>query len=293
MISPALRAYSGSRTDPSRWAAWRPRRGDILVCTPSKAGTTWTQTMIAMLLNGGADLDRPLNEISPWIDADLGTPAEEVARDLDRQPGRRVVKTHTPGDGVPVWEGVSVVAVYRHPLDIFISLRNHALNMKSRPDHPMAREMSVAVHDFLTDRATVDDIDHDSVEIFALHYRETVASGRFADLVCLHYADMVAAGPAIVAHLDRALRIGAGEDAIARVAEATTLAAMRDAAARYVPASGKGFWHDEAAFFHSGGTEKWAGLLSEADLALYEDRMAAAVPDPELRRWLERGSGRL
>lgn len=293
LLLPAARLYSGVLTRPERWVAWTPRRGDILVCTPSKAGTTWTQTIIAMLLNGGPDLPRPLGAISPWVDADLGTPEDEVAHDLAAQTGRRVVKTHTPGDGIPVWEGVTVVAVYRHPLDIFFSLRNHALNMKGRPDHPMKRPVSAALRGYLFDPAVVDAIDNDSVDILALHYRETVLSGRFPSLVTLHYADMMAAGPVVVAELARALDIDAGAEVIANVAGATTIGAMRETAGLLVPEGGKGFWIDEAAFFHSGGTGKWADQLTQDDLAAYEARMAEVLPDPVARRWLEYGNGGL
>jgi hypothetical protein len=62
--------------------------------------------------------------LSPWVDADLGLPASEVAEALAAQKGRRVVKTHTPADGFPIWEGVTVIAVYRHPLDVFFSYGN-------------------------------------------------------------------------------------------------------------------------------------------------------------------------
>ena len=119
VISPAERIYSGGPIRPERWATWVPNKGDILVCTPPKCGTTWTQTMLAMLVHGGAELPGKLPEFSPWVDADLGVPANEVAEALTAQKGRRVVKTHTPADGLPIWEGVTVIAVYRHPLDVF------------------------------------------------------------------------------------------------------------------------------------------------------------------------------
>jgi hypothetical protein len=144
VIRPARVSYRGVLTCPERWSTWVPRAGDILVSTPPKCGTTWTQTMIAMLLNGGPDLPDRVSVHSPWVDADLGD-ASEVAAGLARQDGRRVVKTHTPADGIPVWEGVTVVAVYRHPLDVFFSLRKHALNMKARPDHPMRKPVSEAL----------------------------------------------------------------------------------------------------------------------------------------------------
>ncbi len=41
-----------------------------------------------------------------------------------------MVKTHTPADGFPVWEGVTVISVYRHPLDVFFSMRKHIANTK-------------------------------------------------------------------------------------------------------------------------------------------------------------------
>ena len=40
VLGPAARLYRGQVTRPERWATWVPRKGDILVCTPSKSGTT-------------------------------------------------------------------------------------------------------------------------------------------------------------------------------------------------------------------------------------------------------------
>ena len=42
-------------------------------------------------------------------------------------------------------------------------------------------------------------------------------------------------------------------------------------------------------FFHKGTNGRWREVLTESDLALYE--AAAADLDPELRSWLEAGSG--
>lgn len=87
--------------------------------------------------SSGAELPGKLPELSPWVDADLGVPASVVAEALAAQKGRRVVKTHAPADGFPIWEGVTVIAVYRHPLDVFFSLRKHIVNMSSVDDDDM------------------------------------------------------------------------------------------------------------------------------------------------------------
>ena len=134
VIAPAERFYRGERTRPERWDTWVPNKGDILVCTPPKCGTTWTQTMLPMLVHGGEELPDKLPVLSPSVEADLGVPASEVAEALAAQKGRRVIKTHAPADGFPIWEGVTVIAVYRHPLDVFFSFRKHTTNMNDASD---------------------------------------------------------------------------------------------------------------------------------------------------------------
>lgn len=37
------RCYVTPVSDSSRWLGYKPRAGDIIVCTPPKCGTTWTQ----------------------------------------------------------------------------------------------------------------------------------------------------------------------------------------------------------------------------------------------------------
>ncbi len=288
LIRPAGASYRGVLTRPERWSTWLPREGDVLVCTPPKCGTTWTQTMIAMLFNGGPDLPGRVSVLSPWVDADLGE-AAEVAVALERQTGQRVVKTHTPADGFPVWEGVTVVAVYRHPLDVLLSLRKHAVNMKARPDHPMRKPPGEALASFLSLPLDPEDFDRDSLATVTHHYRETVLANRVPGLVVLHYADMIADPTGTVRLLATAAGIAASEELIDRVAVSTGFDAMRAEAHRFVPEGGKGFWQNDAAFFDSGGKEKWRKTIGEDDLELYRTRLAELVPDAAARNWLESG----
>ena len=55
--------------DTRRWNAFKPRPGDIFVCTPPKCGTTWTQTIVAMLLFPDGNLPQPVMHLAPWLDA--------------------------------------------------------------------------------------------------------------------------------------------------------------------------------------------------------------------------------
>ena len=291
ILAPALRRYRGSRTDPDRWDTWVPRPGDILVCTPPKCGTTWSQTILAMLIHGGPDLPEKLPFLSPWVDADLGVSAADVKTALAAQTGRRVVKTHTPADGFPVWEGVTVIAVYRHPLDIFFSLRKHLANMKDlAADDPGLAAVSQAVRSFIDGEASLEDFDRDSLATVALHYQETVGSGRLSDLKLFHYAHMLRDGGRAVEELARAAGIEADAALIDRVAEATSFGEMKANAAQYAPVGGTGFWKSDSNFFDSGSSRKWEGALTEDELARYDARLATLIPDDRARAWLENGT---
>lgn len=283
--------YRGSITTPGHWALYRPREGDVVVCTPAKCGTTWTQSIIAHLLAEGPALAGPVSEISPWLDANFRDPAQ-VAAALEAQTGRRVIKTHTPADGFPVWERVHVVAVYRHPLDVFISLRQHGMNMNNRPDHPMRRPVAESLAAYLEASFEPDNIDRDSLALLVEHHARTVLSGRVPALTVMHYADMVADHANTVARLAEAVGVKADAERVAQVVAATGFAAMKARAADYAPEAGTGFWQEDRAFFNRGGTGNWAAVLGEDQIAQYQARLRALVPDAGLRRWLEAGGRR-
>lgn len=94
------RIYRDGPTDGTRWDSFTHRPGDIVIATPAKCGTTWTQTIVASLLFPDGDVPGPVVIVSPWLDGRL-EPAESVTKRLERQEHRRFVKTHTPADGVP------------------------------------------------------------------------------------------------------------------------------------------------------------------------------------------------
>ncbi len=200
-----------------------------------------------------------------------------------------MVKTHTPADGFPIWEGVTVIAVYRHPLDVFFSLRKHTAN-RTNPDadDPRLGPVSKAIRTYVSD---TDDFDHDNLATLTAHYTKTVLSGRLTDLKLFHYSDMVRDGRRTVQALATAAGIDADASLIDTVTKATAFGAMKAKAADYAPVAGTGFWKSDQNFFDSGSSKKWEGQLSEEELALYQGRLEELLPDAQSRDWLEGGGG--
>src|SRR5215467_14601327 len=95
-----VRQYRNHHLDSTRWDGFAPRDDDIVITTAYKAGTTWTQRIVAALVFDGEPLPQTLGELSPWVDARFVEPVEPVLEKLDAQRHRRFLKSHLAADGL-------------------------------------------------------------------------------------------------------------------------------------------------------------------------------------------------
>src|SRR3984885_906219 len=123
----AVRRYEASMYDSSRWDGFELRPGDIIISTPPKCGTTWTQMICALLILQEPELPLPLDTLSPWIDM-VTRARTDVFADLEAQTHRRFIKTHTPLDGIPSDPAVTYICVGRDPRDAGLSMDRHIDN---------------------------------------------------------------------------------------------------------------------------------------------------------------------
>lgn len=281
---PARRIFTDPINDSSRWNAYVPRDGDIVVSTPPKAGTTWTQAILALLISGDPETDAQPSIKAPWIDINRRDISEVIDR-LSAQTHRRQVKTHTPFDCIPYWAELRYITVYRHPIDVHFSFKAHKANMKedlalgSASDDP-SEQFRAFLHD---------DQSHAGFSTIVDHYRCTLAREPRDNLLRLHYADMLrdprAAFDRIAAHVG----ISHPPTLMDDLFHAASFTNMKANAARFAPGGGQDFWRSDAGFFHSASSNKWEGILTGDDLAEY-DRAISEVLTPEERAWLEWGS---
>ena len=289
-IADRARIYRGSITEPERWDAFEPREGDVILCTPAKSGTTWTQSMIAMLLCGTPQLPERLSVMSPWIESNFSELKDDLAA-LARQSGRRVVKTHTPPDGWPVWDGVPVVVVFRHPMEVFLSIRKHVRNAKIVDEHPLLEPIETSLPYFLEQPFDDTDVDRDCLAGIVHFFETAVLQDRHPQKLVLNYAGISRDHRETVARLDTFLGTGASPDLIDAISRATEFGAMKARAADFAPEAANDIWHEEGKFFAAGRSGAWASEFTDAQIAAYEARFAGLLPDPARRRWIETGLG--
>jgi len=299
-----IHEYRNHHLDSTRWDHFHARDDDIVVTTAYKAGTTWTQRILAALILG-PHARADLMSTSPWIDARFHGPIEPMIASVDAQTHRRFVKSHLAADGIRFFPEAKYVVVGRDTRDVFMSLWNHysaytdlayaIFNDPERPgaEFPRCPDNPRAVWPRWIGQGWFD-WEPDGWPFWSHHHHlSTWWQWRDLDNVhFMHYRDMLADTQGEIRRLAAFCEIDVPDGQWPAIVGAVQLDAMRK------EAKGSGIDDDPAAMIFEGGIERflykgtngrWRDVLTDDDLVLYDK--AAAGLDPDLRAWLEGGRG--
>ena len=298
--------YRNVVSDSVRWEGFTFRPDDIVISTPPKCGTTWTQMICALLIFRTPTFDRSLDVISPWLDMQTRDVAS-VRADLDAQTHRRFIKTHTPFDGLPHDPDVTYICVGRDPRDVFRSWDNHVDNMDIAAIFT-ARERAVGLDDVMDllapgppSRAATEierfwlwvDDDTPATDAMSLlqtmhHLRTFWVERDRANVVMLHYNDLQTDLEGEMRRLAARLGIDISDDRWPELVAAAGFENMRANADVVAPDTTNAIWNDNRRFFNRGCSGQWHDILDDADLARY-DRRLAELAAPDLVAWATNG----
>jgi hypothetical protein len=287
------RRYQQEGRDNTRWFGFPFRDGDIVISTPAKTGTTWIQTICALLIFAEPELPGQLGRLSPWLDH-LVVPRDEVYALLAAQQHRRFIKTHTPLDGLPLDPRASYLVTARHPLDAAVSLYHHRANsddarwrqLMGEPEPAMPPPPPEGLRDWLLGWIANDDDPADDLDTLrGLMYHLTDAWARRAEpnVMLVHYDDLYADLESQMRWLACRLGITVAERAWPALVLAAGFESMSRNADQLVPAPG--LFKSNAAFFRRGSSGAGREILSDAELVAYEARVAGLAPS-DLVAWL-------
>jgi aryl sulfotransferase len=299
--------YRGVVSDNARWDGFAFRDGDIVISTPPKCGTTWTQTICALLILETTEFYKPLDLISPWLDQTL-RPLEEVVADLDVQTHRRFIKSHTPLDGLPWDDRVTYIAVGRDPRDVALSWDNHFLNVdfeaflalrgkavgnddlaELMPEPPSTPQVTEADRfwGWVDVAQTPDNI---TGLAGTLHHLETFWDVRDKDnVILLHYAGLKADLDGQMRNVASLLGLTIDEAKWPELIKAATFEEMKRRSTEVGPNQTENIWLDRERFFHRGTNGQWHDILDADATKRYEARCDELIPDPAFRAWVHDG----
>lgn len=288
--------YRSDDEDSARWLGFPFRQGDIVISTRSKSGTTWMQMICALVVFQSPSLPAPLSELSPWLDW-LITPHDEVLARLTAQEHRRIIKTHTPLDGIPIDARATYLVVARHPLDMAMSLYHQSDNLDRKrirqltgqPEPDRLPSPRLPLREWLLswiDHEVEPSDELDSLPGVLWHLSDAWARQGEDNVVLVHYDDLSTDLDGEMRRIAARLGIDVPVEIWPELVEAATFEHMRARARELVP-NPSGVLKDNAAFFRRGTSGSGRELLTTAELDHYRAR-TAQLATSELLTWLHR-----
>ncbi|MGO9557532.1 MAG: sulfotransferase domain-containing protein [Acidimicrobiales bacterium] len=288
--------YRSSDEDSARWVGFPFREGDVVISTRSKAGTTWMQMICALLIYQTPDLPAPLSELSPWLDW-LVTPREQIFERLAAQSNRRVIKTHTPLDGIVLDPRATYIVVARHPLDAAVSLYHQGNNINRERLRQLTGASEPALpspprpplHEWLVAWIGADPDPHDALDSLPgvmWHLSDAWARRNEPNVCLVRYDDLSADLEGEMRRLAGRIGITVSEAVWPELVTAASFRSMRAGVDRISP-DPSGVLKDKKAFFRRGTSGAGLELLSPDEVARYHTRVSHLAP-PGLLAWLHR-----
>ncbi|MGN6517525.1 MAG: sulfotransferase domain-containing protein [Rhizomicrobium sp.] len=294
-----IHTYTDFIADSARWDSFRPRKGDIIVATPAKCGTTWTQMICALLVHQTPHLPQPLTVLSRWLDRHT-EPIEDVVAHFESQTFRRIIKTHTPLDGLPYYDEVTYVFCGRDPRDAFLSIVDHRHNLSQKTMDDVRRRGN------MPDNFAFTGGPNDMFPVWLTTGQQPWMGDGFPsgsvlylsgtywrfrhlpNIVMMHYHDLTEDRDGQMRRLSAALGIPVDEKTWPSLVDAAGFAEMKSHASETAPGAHLGEWANDRDFFRKARNGEWRTALSAENLALY-DKVSTERLDPRLKLWLEGG----
>ncbi|MBW7967145.1 sulfotransferase domain-containing protein [Bradyrhizobium sp. BR 10261] len=301
---PAQCVYRTWVADSRHWDKYLPRHGDIIVATYPKCGTTWMQQIVRLLISK-SPMPAAIPENSPRIDRRSLSSIESMIASIERQEGRRSLKSHLPLDGLPVYDEVNYIYVARDGRDACMSYHNHCTGF-SQAALGMLDAIGLADPTIgaAFPRAPTDPADffHEWVGrgvsekqrdgwpyVSFLHFVRTFWSERSRpNILLVHYNDLKANLAGEMRRIADFLHIVIPEALWPSLVDAASFEAMsRDGA---VLLSGLTDMFDGGAerFFFRGNNRRWEGVFRDDDLAHYAANVDNML-SRECAHWLAHG----
>ena len=304
-VVPARVRYKSMIHDSARWEGFAFRPDDIIISTPAKCGTTWTQMICAMLVLQTPVLAQPLDSYSPWLDM-LTRSNDDVFAQLEALTNRRFIKTHTPFDGLPKAEGVTYICVGRDPRDVALSMLSHRENFNFMA-LLSARQEAVGLDDVAellaagppsqpdtvggkfwewVDNATPVLESGSSLKLLTHHVSTYWDHRDDPNVVLIHYDDLQRDLEGSMRGLAQRLAIDVAESDWPALVKAATFDEMKAQSANLVPDSSHGLWIETTQFFNMGTSGQWKTLLDGDDRRRY-DATIAELASADMIAWLQ------
>ncbi len=282
------------------WDDFVPRADDIVITTAYKAGTTWTQQIVGMLIFAG-ELPQQLPELSPWLDMRV-PPREEKLPALEAQTHRRFIKSHLALDGLRFLPECKYIYVGRDGRDVFMSLWNHyrkgndafyaVVNDSPGLVGPPLPRCPDDIHEFWRRWISESSFawENDGWPFWSVfHHLDTWWQYRhLPNLLFVHYNQLKADLAGQIRRIGEFLDIEVSAEKLPIIVERCGFDYMKKNADAIVALAAEVFEGGGKSFINKGTNGRWRGVLTDDELAAYDAAVAERLT-PDAAHWLATG----
>ncbi|KAL0984493.1 hypothetical protein UPYG_G00142200 [Umbra pygmaea] len=258
----------------SIWA-FCPDPSDILIATYPKAGTTWVQEIVDLLLhNGDAEVARraPTLERNPFLEMYSPPPIPSGLSLLKRMEPPRVIKTHLAFQLVPegFWEKkCKAIYVARNAKDNLVSYYHFDQMNQTQPE---PGPWEGYIHKFMNGEL--------SWGSWYDHVKEYWKEREKRNILYLFYEDMKEDPRREVERIMRYLDLSLNDDVISRIVELTSFNTMKDnPMANYSCIPKVVFDQSISPFMRKGVVGDWTNYFSPEQNELFDEDYKQQMED--------------
>ncbi|MCF6255536.1 MAG: sulfotransferase domain-containing protein [Gammaproteobacteria bacterium] len=287
--------------DPERWDQFSPRQGDVVVTTSQRAGTTWTQVIVANLIFQDGNIPGPIGEISPWYDLRF-SPFEPMQEALEAQTHRRSIKSHLPLNGLTFYEQLNYIVVGRDTRDAFMSLLHHHRGLS------IDVVKKAATYDDLIGRSFPPDVGSDkdfwrqwiSQSWFEWetqgypywshlnHAQSWWSFRKLPNILLVHFEDLLNDTEGEIKRIANFLDITIDEKQLPSIKERTRFEEISKNMDKILPEMNMVLRDGPSDYMYKYGSGLWHDFLDDEDIELYQAAVKKTL-SPDCARWLEQG----
>ncbi|CAL8277144.1 unnamed protein product [Arctogadus glacialis] len=251
---------------------------DLLIVTYPKAGTTWTQEIVDLILHGGdAETVRraPTSTRMPFLEISTPQASHPGIIQLEKMDPPRVIKSHLPIQLLPksFWEsGSKVIYVARNPKDTLVSYFHFdRMNMVQPEPGPWSGYQKKFMEGQLG---------------WGSWYEHVKGYWKEKDKRNIHYLfyeDMKENPAREIQRIAKFLGHRLSEDILNNIVQLTTFDAMREnPMANYSSVPGNLFDRKASDFLRKGEVGDWKNHLSPEENAAFEKHYVETMSDCEI-----------
>ncbi len=267
----------GEGRDSTIWDLIQPRNTDIVICSCYKSGTTLTQQIVNLIVNGDDNFES-LYDISICPESIFITPPEKKIYSIENLPSPRILKSHLLFEALPYYPEWKYIYLVRDGRDVGVSFYHHLRSLLPKYFHENLPENFA---DFWDDwvETKEDKVDYWS---YWQHIKSWWQVRDLPNVLLVHYQNLISDKSQEIDRISDFLNLDINQSKKEVVLAKSSIEYMKSNRDKFEPV---GIFKPNT-FINKGVNGRWQNLLTTEQLKRYEIIISEEL-EPECAKWVK------